>query len=110
MFGSNARDAHPIFFHHVIKAVRRGARLYVVDPRRTPTAAWATGWAPVHVGGDIALANAIGFVLLEEGLVDTDFVRRATSGFDAWAASVAKYRPEDVQHLTGVDPELVRRI
>ena len=110
MFGSNARDAHPIFFHHVIKAVRRGARLYVVDPRHTATAAWATAWAPVNIGADIAFANAIAFVLLEEGLVDTDFVRRATSGFDAWASSVAKYRPEDVEHITGVDPALVRKI
>ena len=37
LWGSNARETHPIFFHHVLKAVRRGAKLYVVDPRRTST-------------------------------------------------------------------------
>jgi predicted molibdopterin-dependent oxidoreductase YjgC len=110
LVGSNAREAHPIFFHHVLKAVRRGARLYVVDPRHTPTAAWATDWLPLNVGGDIALANAIGHVLVEEGLINEDFVRRATSGFEAWKATVARYRPEDVVALTGLDPALVRKV
>ena len=49
LWGSNARDAHPIFFHHVLKGVRNGARLYVVDPRRTSTAAWADVWLGLRV-------------------------------------------------------------
>jgi predicted molibdopterin-dependent oxidoreductase YjgC len=109
MFGSNAREAHPIFFHHVIKAVRRGARLYVIDPRQTPTAQWSEAHLPVNVGGDIALANAMANVILEEGLVDQAFIENATSGYPAWAETVARYRPEDVASLTGVDPALVRK-
>ena len=46
LWGSNARETHPIFFHHLLKGVHNGARLYVVDPRRTSSAQWAdTGWA-----------------------------------------------------------------
>ena len=44
LWGSNARDTHPIFFHHVLKAVNRGAKLFVVDPRRTSSARWADRW------------------------------------------------------------------
>jgi predicted molibdopterin-dependent oxidoreductase YjgC len=110
LFGSNARAAHPIFFHHVIKGVRRGMRLFVVDPRHTETSAWAERHLPVNVGGDIALANAIGNVLIEEGLVDHAFVARATEGFDRWAAGVQRYRPEAVEHLTGVDAATVREV
>jgi predicted molibdopterin-dependent oxidoreductase YjgC len=44
LWGSNAREAHPIFFHHVLKAIHRGAKLFVVDPRRTASAAWADRW------------------------------------------------------------------
>ena len=44
LWGSNARETHPIFFHHVLKGVRNGARLYAVDPRRTSSAEWADGW------------------------------------------------------------------
>jgi predicted molibdopterin-dependent oxidoreductase YjgC len=110
LFGSNARAAHPIFFHHVIKGVRRGMRLFVIDPRRTETTDWAEAHLPVEVGGDIALANAIGHVLVAEGLVNRAFVDEATTGFDAWAATVARYRPEDVVDRTGVDPALVREV
>ena len=44
LWGSNARETHPIFFHHLLKGVRNGARLHVVDPRRTPSAQWADRW------------------------------------------------------------------
>ena len=44
LWGSNARETHPIFFHHVLKAVRKGARLYAVDPRHTSSAEWADVW------------------------------------------------------------------
>ena len=59
LWGSNARAAHPIFFHHVLKAVNRGARLIVVDPRRTESAEWGDLWLGIDVGTDIALSNAI---------------------------------------------------
>ena len=58
LWGSNAREAHPIFFHHVLKAIHRGAKLVVVDPRRTASAQWADLWLGLDVGTDIPLANA----------------------------------------------------
>ena len=85
LWGSNAREAHPIFFHHVIKGLRRGTRLVVVDPRRTPTAEWADEWLPVHVGADIALANAFAHVILDEHLENRAFIERATVGFAEFA-------------------------
>jgi len=55
LWGANARENHPIFFHHVLKAIHNGARLYVMDPRRTASAQWADGWLGLNVGSDIAL-------------------------------------------------------
>jgi len=60
LWGSNARETHPIFFHHLLKGLRNGARLIVIDPRRTSSARWADLWLGLEVGSDIALANAIG--------------------------------------------------
>ena len=60
LWGSNARETHPIFFHHLLRGVRNGARLYAVDPRRTSSAEWADVWLGLDVGSDIALANALG--------------------------------------------------
>ena len=80
LWGSNAREAHPIFFHHVLKAVNDGAKLMVVDPRRTPSAQWADLWLGLDVGTDIPLANAVGREIIEAGLADMEFVERATTG------------------------------
>ncbi len=110
LWGSNARETHPIFFHHVLKAVKRGAKLYVVDPRRTTTADWATGWLPVEVGADISLSNGIARCILEEGLEHKAFIARATTGFEAYRASLERYDLARVCRETCVDESLIRRL
>jgi formate dehydrogenase major subunit len=110
LWGSNARETHPIFFHHVLKAIRRGARLYVIDPRRTASAAWADGWLPLEVGTDIALANAVAHVILARGLENQAFVARATEGFEAYRAKVAEYPPERVARQAGVPVALIEKM
>jgi len=110
LWGSNAREAHPIFFHHVLKGVRRGARLYAVDPRRTTSAQWADAWLGIEVGSDISLANAIAREIIQAGLVNEAFVRRATTGFEAYAAAVDPYPLERAERDTGVPADLIRQL
>ncbi len=108
LWGSNARDAHPIFFHHVLKGVRAGARLFVVDPRRTATAAWADTWLGLRVGSDIALANAMGRVIIHEGLAHDTFIRRATTDFEPYRAGVEKYTLAFAERETGIPGDVIR--
>ena len=110
LWGSNAREAHPIFFHHVLKALHRGARLYVVDPRRTPSAQWADLWLGLDVGTDIPLANAIGREIIAQRLVNVEFVARATEGFDAYVDSVEPWTLEEAERVTGVPAEAIREL
>jgi len=110
LWGSNAREAHPIFFHHVLKGVRRGARLYAVDPRRTSSAQWADAWLGLEVGSDISLANAIAREIIHAGLVNETFVRRATTGYEAYAASVEPYPLDRAERDTGVPAGLIRQL
>ena len=110
LWGSNARETHPIFFHHVLKAIHRGARLYVIDPRRTSSAKWADAWVPLRVGTDIALANAVAHVIVRDGLVNEAFVARATSHFEAWRASVSAWTPERAEAVTRVPAALIERM
>jgi formate dehydrogenase major subunit len=93
LWGSNARETHPIFFHHVLKGLRRGARMFAVDPRRTSSAEWADEWVGLEVGGDIALANGVARVILEEGLENRAFIARATGGFEAFREHVLERYP-----------------
>jgi formate dehydrogenase major subunit len=80
LWGSNARETHPIFFHHLLRGVRNGARLIAVDPRRTSSAEWADVWLGIDVGSDIALANAMAREIIHNDLIAGDFIVRATTG------------------------------
>ena len=110
MWGSNARNAHPIFFHHVLTAINNGAKLYVVDPRRSETAQFADRWLGLHVGTDIALSNTIAREIIHAGLANTSFIERATTGFDEYAASVEPWTLERGEQVTGVPAEAIREL
>lgn len=110
LWGSNARETHPIFFHHLLAGVRNGARLYVVDPRRTSSAAWADGWLGLDVGSDIALANTMANEILRAGLANEAFIERATTGFEAYRESVEHYPLERGEAETGVPADLIAEV
>ena len=108
LWGSNARETHPIFFHHLLKGVNRGARLITVDPRRTSSAQWADLWLGLDVGSDIALANAMGREIIAAGLHAREFIERATSGFEAYRAKVEPYTLEYAERESGVPADAIR--
>jgi len=109
LWGANARENHPIFFHHVLKGVHRGARLFAVDPRRTPSAEWADAWLGLNVGSDIALANAMAREIIHAGLANDAFIKHATTGFDAYKTCVERYTLEFAERATGVPADVIRQ-
>src|SRR5436190_9699671 len=108
MWGSNARETHPIFFHHVLTGIHNGAHLYVVDPRRTSSAEWADAWLGLDVGTDIALSNTIAREIIHAGLANTKFIENATTGYDEYAASVEEWTLERGSAETGVPADAIR--
>jgi formate dehydrogenase major subunit len=110
LWGSNARETHHIFFHHLLRGVRHGARLIAVDPRRTSSAEWADDWLGIDVGSDIALANAMARVIIHEGLADQEFIARATTGYDQFARCVEQYTLERAEADTGVPAAAIRSV
>jgi len=110
LWGSNARETHPIFFHHILKAIHNGARMYAVDPRRTTSAQWADVWLGLDVGSDIALAGAVGREIIAAGLHNQTFIDRATLGFDSYRQSVDEWTLERAESVTGVPAEAIRQL
>ena len=110
LWGSNARDTHPIFFHHLLKGVHNGAKLYVVDPRRTGSAQWADRWLGLDVGSDIPLANAAGREIIAAGLANDEFIQNATSRFEEYKAQVEPFTLEYAEKVTGVPGEAIREL
>jgi formate dehydrogenase major subunit len=110
LWGSNARETHPIFFHHLLKGIRNGTRLVAIDPRRTSSVKWADVWAGIDVGSDIALANAMGREILAAGLECREFIEHATNGVEEYRQGVEAYTLEYAEKETGVPAAVIRRI
>jgi formate dehydrogenase major subunit len=110
LWGSNARETHPIFFHHLLRGVRNGARLFAIDPRRTTSAQWADRWLGLDVGSDVALSNTMAREIIHQGLHNETFVERATEGFEEYAASVEPFTLAEGERLTGVPAETIREV
>jgi formate dehydrogenase major subunit len=110
LWGSNARNAHPIFFHHVLKAMQRGCRLVVVDPRRSETAEFADLWLGIDVGTDIALSNTIAREVIHADLTHEAFVAGATVHYEEYADSVESWTLERGAEVTGVPAEVIREL
>ena len=108
LWGSNARTAHPIFFHHLLKGLSNGARMWTVDPRRTDSAKFADVWLGINVGSDIALANGVAHEIIDAGLENKEFIANATTGFEDFAAHVESWTLERTAEVTGVPVEAIR--
>lgn len=102
VIGANMADCHPILFLRLLDRVKAGAKLIVVDPRRTATADKADLFLQVKAGTDIALLNGLLHLLVEAGAVDEEFVAAHTEGWDAMPELLADYPPDVVAEITGV--------
>jgi len=110
LWGSNAREAHPIYFHHVLKGLDNGARMFAVDPRRTSSAKFADAWLGLNVGTDVAMANAIGREIIAADLHNKDFIAHSSQGFEDYKAHVEPYTLEYAEAITGVPADAIREV
>jgi len=79
-----------------------------MDPRRTSSAQWADVWLGLNIGTDIALANTMAREIIHAGLASTDFIERATTGFEAYRAAVEPYTLEFGARVTGIRADVIR--
>src|SRR5262249_59044884 len=84
------------------RAVSRGAKLIVVNPKRVELCDQADLWIQQRPGTDVALFNAMARVIIDEGLADEAFVRARTEGFHAWRGSLGRYTVAYAEGVTGV--------
>ena len=110
LFGHDPRrHSWTIEYKSIRAAQARGAKLIVLDPRRSGNAEAADLWLPLRAGTDAAMTFGWLHVILEEGLYDKELVEKWTVGFDAFAARVREYPLDRVSRITGVEPELIAK-
>ena len=107
LLGSNTAACHPIVWARIRRRQKEGARLIVVDPRRTQTAAAADMHLAVRPGGDLALLNAMIHVIARDGLVDERFVALRVDGAEQALAAAADWPPERAAEECGVPAEAI---
>lgn len=107
LFGSNPTEAHPIVSIWLKKALRKGARLVVGDPRKTWMAKRADVWLNLKPGSNIAMLNGLINVIIENGWENREFIEKRTEGFEELKAKVAEYNLDRVERLTGVSKERI---
>ena len=109
VIGSNMADCHPILFLRMMDRVKTaGAKLIVVDPRRTATAAKADLFLQVKPGTDLALLNGLLHLLHAHGHTDADFIAAHTEGWEAMPGFLADYPPAAVAEITGIPEDDIR--
>lgn len=108
IIGSNTSEQHPLIARRMIKAIKRGAKLIVADPRAIKLVDYATIYLQHRPGTDVPLLNAMMNVIIEEGLQDEEFIATRTEGFESLKETVAAYTPESVEDVTGVPAEDIR--
>ena len=106
--GTNMTECHPIIAVRVKKAVRKGAKLYVVDPRKIPLTEYADGHLPLKLGSDVALFNAMAKVIIDEGLEDKEYIEERVEGFEELKAHLQPFTLEYAEEISGVPAELIR--
>ncbi|MCC2032367.1 bifunctional nitrate reductase/sulfite reductase flavoprotein subunit alpha [Microbacterium allomyrinae] len=108
VIGSNTADCHPILFLRMADRLKQGAKLIVVDPRRTATAERADLFLQIAPGTDLALLNGLLHLLVESGDIDQEFIAAHTEGWEQMPAFLADYAPAHVAELTGLDEDDIR--
>ncbi len=106
--GSNTTESHPVIGLKVKRAVEKGARLIVIDPRRTELAAMADVWLNLRAGTNVPLLNAMVHVILAEELENHDFIQARTEGVEELREHLETFSPQAVELLTGVSADKIQ--
>jgi formate dehydrogenase major subunit len=110
VIGANPTNNHPVAATFMKNAARRGAKLVVCDPRRSDLARHASHYLQFKSDTDVALLNAMLYVIVDEGLADEDFIAQRTSNFEALKSNVKDYSPEAMQTVCGIPAQTIREV
>ncbi len=110
VIGANPTVNHPVAATWMKNAARTGAKLIVMDPRRSELARHAHRYLQFKPDTDVALLNAMMHVIVSEGLVDRDFIASRTIGYEELAKNVEGYSPEQMAPICGIDADTIRYV
>ena len=110
VIGANPTDAHPVTGAKIKQEALKGKTLIVVDPIKTELARYATYHIQLRPGTNVAFLNLMAYYIIKEGLVDTDFIKNRTQGFDSFIEGIGNININKLEAVIGVDKELIKQV
>ena len=110
VIGANPTVNHPVAATFIKNAVKRGAKLYVMDPRRQTLSRHATQHLAFKAGSDVAMLNAMINTIITEGLTDEQYIAGYTEGYDELKAKITEFTPEKMAPVCGIPAETLREV
>ncbi|MBY0441832.1 MAG: bifunctional nitrate reductase/sulfite reductase flavoprotein subunit alpha [Mycobacteriaceae bacterium] len=108
VIGANMADCHPILLLRMMDRIKAGAKLIVVDPRRTATADKADLFLQIAPGSDLALLNGLLHLIVENGHIDAEFIAEFTQGWEVMPSFLQQFTPAKVSEITGIPSQDIR--
>ena len=109
IIGANPTEAHPVFGARIKQSLLKGCKLIILDPRNTELARLSNVHLPLRPGSNVAVINAMQHVLIEENLINPQFISQYTEGFEQVKKELIDCTPEWASHISGVEPDLIRQ-
>ncbi len=110
VIGARPTENHPVAATFFKQAAKRGAKIFVIDPRGYSLTRYATATLRFNPGRDVALLNALIHTIIEEGLYDRQYVQAHTEDFEALREHIRDYSPEKMAPICGVDAQTLRYV
>jgi len=110
LIGSNTTEAHPLIAYRVFRALRKGAKLIVVDPRKIQLAQLAHTHVRINFGTDVAFINALMHEIVKNNWHNREFIQERTEGFEALEEMIRDYSPEKAFEICGVPADTIREV
>ena len=110
VIGANPTQNHPVAATWIKNAAKQGVKLIVADPRRNDLARHATYFLQFNPDTDVALLNAMMHTIVHEGLVNADFIKARTLGYDELKKNVAGYSPEKMAPICGIPAQTIKEV
>ncbi|MEQ1858920.1 MAG: formate dehydrogenase subunit alpha [Chthoniobacteraceae bacterium] len=106
--GVNPTEGHPVTGARIKQAARHGAKLIIIDPREIELCGFATLHLQLQAGTNVVLFNAIGAAIIDEGLVDEEFIRTRLTEYTEYCEFIRDFLPEKVEKICGVPAAKIR--
>lgn len=110
VIGANPSSSSPLVGYAIKRAAKyKGAKLILIDPLQTRLSQFAHVWLRPKVGTDAVLLNGLARIIINEGLLNKDYIAEKTTDFEAFADSLKKYTPGYIERITGITAKEVQQ-